>query len=452
MALIRRSSQTRSPTAPTSRAATQRALAALEDVALEEIGNAEKVKIGGLVQLTVRMRPAQKARMGRNLATGEEIQIAAAGLGRAGRPCTVQGEGRAALRRRPSASWARGPAPSSAAVGYIVGDRDRRRRRRPPDTRSRARSDRPGPRRATSRRTSRDRCRGHLARRPPRSASTSGTASTILCGDPRPVISDSDLEHRPSPRHEDVDRVGRLRELDRVRDQIRDHLPMTLLIAERQRQPLVDRNVKPLGAVANAEVLDRASHLAGEVERRELIAELVRLDQRQLKTFFDEPREIPAVRRIASRLSSFTLQAVRPPVAKRRRKPAITASGVRMSCVMSARNSFFNASRRWSRLIALACCSAISKYRMALPIEQHRREQPHESGASRGPAGSRRRGQPRLVLPGATGSRRTTQLPPPRARDLRQIAAHPCSLRRRDPRLLRPVPTRFRRPAQARRE
>ena len=31
--------------------------------------------IGGLVQLTVRMRPAQKARMGRNPATGEEIEI-----------------------------------------------------------------------------------------------------------------------------------------------------------------------------------------------------------------------------------------------------------------------------------------------------------------------------------------------------------------------------------------
>jgi DNA-binding protein HU-beta len=60
-----------------SRQEAKRALAALEEVALEEIGNAEKVKIGGLVQLTVRMRPAQKARTGRNPATGEEIQIAA---------------------------------------------------------------------------------------------------------------------------------------------------------------------------------------------------------------------------------------------------------------------------------------------------------------------------------------------------------------------------------------
>ena len=45
--------------------------------ALEEIGNAEKVKIGGLVQLTVRVKPATKARPGRNPATGEEITIAA---------------------------------------------------------------------------------------------------------------------------------------------------------------------------------------------------------------------------------------------------------------------------------------------------------------------------------------------------------------------------------------
>jgi nucleoid DNA-binding protein len=44
---------------------------------LEELGNAHKVRIGGLVQLTVRVKPAQKARKGRNTATGEEITIAA---------------------------------------------------------------------------------------------------------------------------------------------------------------------------------------------------------------------------------------------------------------------------------------------------------------------------------------------------------------------------------------
>jgi len=53
------------------------ALAALEEVVLEELGNAQKVRIGGLVQLTVRLKPAQKARKGRNPATGEEITIAA---------------------------------------------------------------------------------------------------------------------------------------------------------------------------------------------------------------------------------------------------------------------------------------------------------------------------------------------------------------------------------------
>jgi nucleoid DNA-binding protein len=55
----------------------KRALTALEDVVLEEVGNAQKVKIGGLVQLTVRLKPASKARKGRNPATGEEITIAA---------------------------------------------------------------------------------------------------------------------------------------------------------------------------------------------------------------------------------------------------------------------------------------------------------------------------------------------------------------------------------------
>ena len=60
-----------------SRSEVRRVLAALEEVVLEELGNAERVRIGGLVQLTVRMKPAQKARKGRNPATGEEITIAA---------------------------------------------------------------------------------------------------------------------------------------------------------------------------------------------------------------------------------------------------------------------------------------------------------------------------------------------------------------------------------------
>jgi DNA-binding protein HU-beta len=58
-----------------SRADAKRAITALEEVVLDEIANAEKVKIGGLVQLTVRVKPATKARLGRNPATGEEITI-----------------------------------------------------------------------------------------------------------------------------------------------------------------------------------------------------------------------------------------------------------------------------------------------------------------------------------------------------------------------------------------
>ena len=60
-----------------SKADAKKALAALEEVILDEIGNAEKVKIGGVVQLTVRLKPARPARPGRNPATGEEITISA---------------------------------------------------------------------------------------------------------------------------------------------------------------------------------------------------------------------------------------------------------------------------------------------------------------------------------------------------------------------------------------
>ena len=60
-----------------SRAQAKSAIQALEEVVLAEVGNAEKVKIGNLVQLTVRVKPATKSRKGRNPATGEEITIAA---------------------------------------------------------------------------------------------------------------------------------------------------------------------------------------------------------------------------------------------------------------------------------------------------------------------------------------------------------------------------------------
>ena len=60
-----------------SKADAKRALEALDQIVVDELGNAQKVRIGGLVQLTVRVKPAQKARKGRNPATGEEITIAA---------------------------------------------------------------------------------------------------------------------------------------------------------------------------------------------------------------------------------------------------------------------------------------------------------------------------------------------------------------------------------------
>ena len=61
----------------TSKGDAKRALDALDEIVLEELGNAQKVRVGGLVQLTVRVKPAQKKRKGRNPATGEEITIAA---------------------------------------------------------------------------------------------------------------------------------------------------------------------------------------------------------------------------------------------------------------------------------------------------------------------------------------------------------------------------------------
>ena len=81
-----------------TKAEAKRALDALDEVVLAEIENAEKVRIGGLVQLTPRVKPATKKRQGRNPATGEEITIAA-------KPASVD------LRARPLAK-AKGALPS----------------------------------------------------------------------------------------------------------------------------------------------------------------------------------------------------------------------------------------------------------------------------------------------------------------------------------------------------
>jgi len=81
-----------------SKTDVKRALAALDEIVLDQLGNAQKVRIGGLVQLTGRVKPAQNARMGRNPATGEEIKIAA-------KPASVD------LRARPVAR-AKGALPS----------------------------------------------------------------------------------------------------------------------------------------------------------------------------------------------------------------------------------------------------------------------------------------------------------------------------------------------------
>jgi DNA-binding protein HU-beta len=85
-----------------SGADAKRALAALEEVILDQIGNAEKVKIGGVVQIEAKMRPASKERLGRNPATGEEITISA-------KPASV------AVKARPLAK-AKAAAPSLAKL------------------------------------------------------------------------------------------------------------------------------------------------------------------------------------------------------------------------------------------------------------------------------------------------------------------------------------------------
>jgi hypothetical protein len=89
----------------------------LDEVVLDEPGNAQTVRIGQLVQLTVHVKPAQKARRGRNLAS-EEITVTAKPA-RGGCPCAPAGagEGGAAIDAEGASSTGRLRSWASLRVG-----------------------------------------------------------------------------------------------------------------------------------------------------------------------------------------------------------------------------------------------------------------------------------------------------------------------------------------------
>ena len=60
-----------------ARGEVKHVLATWEEVVLDEIKEGEKVKLGQLAQLVVKIKPATKKRMGRNPRTGEDVVIKA---------------------------------------------------------------------------------------------------------------------------------------------------------------------------------------------------------------------------------------------------------------------------------------------------------------------------------------------------------------------------------------
>ena len=93
-----------------SRADAKKAIAALEEVILDEIGNAEKVKIGGVVQLDVRVRPATAGAPGPEPGDRRgDHDLREAGIRRSEGTAAREGEGRRAAalaRSEPVASSA----------------------------------------------------------------------------------------------------------------------------------------------------------------------------------------------------------------------------------------------------------------------------------------------------------------------------------------------------------
>ena len=95
-----------------SKSDAKRALAALDEVVLDELGNAQKVRIGGLVQLTVRVKPPQKPRKGHNPATGEEITVAA-------KPASIDLRARPLARAKGRAAVGAKGAPSARCLSRL---------------------------------------------------------------------------------------------------------------------------------------------------------------------------------------------------------------------------------------------------------------------------------------------------------------------------------------------
>jgi DNA-binding protein HU-beta len=58
-----------------SRESVKEVLVALDNIAAEYLEEANRVRIGSLVQLEIKVKAARKARKGRNPRTGEEIDI-----------------------------------------------------------------------------------------------------------------------------------------------------------------------------------------------------------------------------------------------------------------------------------------------------------------------------------------------------------------------------------------
>ena len=82
-----------------TRADAKRALEALEEVVLAELGDAQKVRLGGLVQLTVRVKPATKKRQGRKPGDGRgDHDRGQAGKRRRPRAAAGEGQGGPAVR------------------------------------------------------------------------------------------------------------------------------------------------------------------------------------------------------------------------------------------------------------------------------------------------------------------------------------------------------------------
>jgi len=127
------------------------------------------------------------------------------------------------------------------------------------------------------------------------SGETSEESRHLVRAYPVAVVADGDLDLRSRATRTHLDRSGSLRELQRIREEVRDDTPCALLVALDVRQFAVDNDLDRALRVKGAYLVDRPLDEVGEFERLQREREVTGLDAGHLEHVVDEADQTTGV-------------------------------------------------------------------------------------------------------------------------------------------------------------